>query len=60
MSTRQIATTENAIGLEGNKIPAKEGGKIAKIARLELERKTGKKVVSGKNFKLLPNRNNLI
>jgi hypothetical protein len=28
----------------------KKGGKIAKGARLELERKTGKSVVTGENF----------
>jgi len=49
-STRQIAETVKAKGLEENKIPAKKGGRVAKNARLELERKTGKKVVTGKNF----------
>ena len=34
-----------------NKIPAKKGGRIAKNARLELEQKSGKRVVSGENFK---------
>ena len=59
LSTRQIAATENAIGLEENKIPAKEGGKVAKIARVELEHKTGKKIVTSENFKSLPGgRNN--
>lgn len=53
LSTRQIAETIEAKGLEENKIPAKKGGRIAKNARLELEQKTGKKVVSGNNFKLL-------
>lgn len=52
LSTRQIAESEQAKGLEENKIPAKKGGRIAKNARLELEQKTGKKVVSGENFKL--------
>jgi len=51
LSTRQIAETTKAKGLEENKIPAKKGGQVAKNARLELEQKTGKKVVSGKNFK---------
>jgi hypothetical protein len=51
LSTRQIAETVQAVGLEENKIPAKKGGQIAKNARLELEEKTGKKVVSTKNFK---------
>ena len=30
----------------------KKGGRIAKNARLELEQKSGKKVVSGENFRL--------
>ncbi len=50
LSTRQIAETMQAKGLEENKIPARKGGQVAKNARLELEAKTGKKVVSGKNF----------
>lgn len=52
LSTRQIAETMRAKGLEENKIPAKKGGRVAKNARLELEQKTGRKVVSGSNFKL--------
>ena len=52
LSTRQIAETMEAQGLEENKIPARKGGRIAKNARLELEQKTGKKVVSDENFKL--------
>ena len=50
LSTRQIAETVAATGLEENKIPAKEGGRIAKNARKELESKTGKNVVTGENF----------
>jgi DNA-damage-inducible protein D len=50
LSTRQIAETMEAKGLMENKVPAKKGGRIAKNARLELEEKTGKKVVSGENF----------
>ncbi len=56
LSTRQIAETMEAKGLEENKIPAKKGGRVARNARLELEQKTGKKVVSGSNFKALPGR----
>jgi DNA-damage-inducible protein D len=52
LSTRQIAQTLESKGLEENKIPAKKGGRIAKNARLELEQKTGKKIVTGDNFKL--------
>ncbi|MFA6437069.1 MAG: Bro-N domain-containing protein [Candidatus Paceibacterota bacterium] len=51
LSTRQIAETMETRGLEENKIPAKKGGRVAKNARLELEQKTGKKIVSGENFK---------
>lgn len=50
ISTRRIAETDKASGLEENKIPARKGGKIAKDARLALEEKTGKDVVTGKNF----------
>jgi len=50
LSTRKIAETENAIGMTENKAAAKKGGNIAKKARLDLENKTGKKVVSQSNF----------
>jgi DNA-damage-inducible protein D len=49
-STRQIAETMEAKGLEENLIPAKKGGGVARNARLELEQKTGRKIVSGNNF----------
>jgi hypothetical protein len=50
LSTRRIAETERTKGLEANKIPAKKGGKIAKDARVALEEKIGKSVVTGENF----------
>ncbi len=50
LSTRQIAETMESKGLEENKIPARKGGRVAKNARLELEQKTSKKVVSGSNY----------
>jgi len=50
LSTRQIAETEEAKGLIENAKASKQGGSIAKNARLELEAKTGKKVVTGENF----------
>ena len=50
LSTRQIAETVQTWGLEENKIPAKKGGRIAKNARLELEDKTGKSVVSKNSY----------
>jgi hypothetical protein len=60
LSTRQIAEGMQAKGLDENKLPAQKGGRIAKNARLELEQKTGKKVVSGKNYKLDGGKNNRI
>ena len=50
LSTRQIAESADATGLNENAVAAKTGGGIAKKARLELESKTGKKVVSGENY----------
>ncbi|MFA5945707.1 MAG: BRO family protein [Patescibacteria group bacterium] len=50
LSTRRIAETDEAEGLEENKIPAKKGGKIARDARLALEIRTGKSVITGENF----------
>jgi hypothetical protein len=50
LSTRQFAESRVATGLEENKIAGKKGGGIAKRARLELEEKTGKKVVTKDNF----------
>jgi len=50
LSTRQIAESMEATGLGENEAAAKTGGGIAKKARLELEGKTGKKVVSAENY----------
>lgn len=50
LSTRQIAESEQAKGLHKNAIAGKKGGTVAKNARLELESKTGKSVVTGENF----------
>ena len=50
LSTRQIAVADEAKGLAENATAGKKGGSIAKNARLELEAKTGKKVVTGENF----------
>lgn len=50
LSTRQIAETADATGMTENKTAARTGGKIARRARLELESKTGQKVVTGDNF----------
>jgi len=50
LSTRQIAESVDAGGMAENAEAGKKGGKIAKGARLELEAKTGKSVVTGENF----------
>ncbi len=50
LSTRQIAETEEAKGIKQNANAGVKGGRIAKNARLELEQKTGKKVITSENF----------
>ena len=50
LSTRQIAESVNATGMDENKEAGKKGGGIAKKAKRELEAKTGRKVVTGENF----------
>jgi len=57
LSTRQIAETEKAIGFLPYICAGKKGGRNAKNARLELEHKTGKKIVSSDNFKLPAGKN---
>ncbi|MEO7100906.1 MAG: BRO family protein [Luteolibacter sp.] len=50
LSTRQIAESAEATGMKENKAAAKTGGGIAKKARVELEEKTGKKIVTQDNY----------
>jgi len=50
LSTRQIAESVDATGMRENKMASKQGGRIAKKAKIELENKTKKKVVTGKNY----------
>ncbi len=50
LSTRQIAQSVEATGMDENAEAGKKGGKIAQKARVELEQTTGKSVVSGNNF----------
>ncbi|RRJ94939.1 phage antirepressor protein [Opitutaceae bacterium TAV4] len=49
-STTEIVRTQNPIGFEQNKAVTKEGGKIAGDALNALETKTGKRIVSRKNY----------
>lgn len=50
LSTRRIAETDETKGLEDNKVPAIKGGRIAKDARVALEEKIGKSIVTGENY----------
>ncbi len=50
LSTRQIAESVNAAGMPENAEAGKKGGKIARKARLELEAKTGKSVITSENY----------
>jgi hypothetical protein len=50
-STKDISVAINPKDFEESKIVAKQGGNVANVARIELEAKTGKKVVSELNAK---------
>ncbi len=50
-STKDISVATNPKDFEESKIVAKQGGNVANVARMELEAKTGKKVVSELNAK---------
>jgi DNA-damage-inducible protein D len=50
LSTRQIAESVEATGMAENADAGEKGGKIAKKARLELESKTGKSVITSENY----------
>lgn len=45
----ELTNTSNSNGLEENKETAKRGGKIAGLARKEIEKETGKPVITPKN-----------
>ena len=49
-STTEIHKTENSLGKEKLKKDASRGGRIAGIARTELEKEIGRKIVSKNNF----------
>ncbi len=52
-STTEIAKNKNAQGFVQNHQAAKEGGSVAGAARKDLEKKSGKKIVSSQNYKAL-------
>ncbi len=57
-STAEISKEKKPKNLRENKIVAKKGGTVAKKAREEIEKNTGKKVISPKNAKQLQNLDN--
>jgi prophage antirepressor-like protein len=59
-STKEITINKNTKGFIENKKAAIEGGTIAGNARRELERKSGKKVVSRENYKQLTQKHKAI
>lgn len=63
-STKDISAATNPKDFKESKEVAKQGGNVAKVARLELEAKTGKKVVSALNakdaLKAIPSKSNKI
>jgi hypothetical protein len=53
-STTEIAKNKNAQGFKENKVAAKAGGSVAGSARKNLEKKSGQKVSTSKNYLLKP------
>ena len=58
VSTTEISRNQNPEGFQESKIIAKEGGDVAGLARKELEKRSGKKVITKKNSKQNPNKLN--
>lgn len=59
-STTEIVKTQNPVGFVENKKAAKQGGAVAGNARLELESRTGKKVVTKENYLPAPVKRKLL
>ncbi len=53
-STIEIAKRRDATGFPENKKAANDGGSVAGKARLDLEKRSGKKISTTENFKALP------
>lgn len=56
-STTEISKEKKPQGLDENRDIARKGGNAAKKARLEIEKQTGKSIVSAKNAKELGQKN---
>ncbi len=50
LSTRQVAESKNATGMQENKKAAIKGGKVANRARKDFEKTTGQKVITANNY----------
>jgi len=59
-STTEISKKKKPKSLDENKKVAKEGGNVAKQARITLEKQTGESVISSQNAKVLQNKKNKI
>jgi hypothetical protein len=59
-STAEISKEQKPKGLNENKKVAKEGGNVAKQARITLEKQTGKSIISPKNAKKLQKQKKLL
>jgi DNA-damage-inducible protein D len=59
-SSTEIHKTENSLGTEKLKKDASRGGRIAGIARAELEKEIGRKIVSKNNFLIKKKPKNLL
>jgi hypothetical protein len=53
VSTKELVREKNPFGLNQNIKIAKQGGNVAKNARLDLEKQLGKSVISFENNKYL-------
>jgi hypothetical protein len=58
-STKDISEAVNPETFDQSKKVAQQGGNVAKVARRELEAKTGKKVVTALNAKAILNKSNI-
>ena len=52
-TTTELTKSENPYGLEENQLVAKKGGRVAGNARREIEKETGKSVITSQNAKQL-------
>ena len=53
-ATTEITRTQDAQGFDENRDAAHKGGRIAGDARVELEKESGRKVVSNENYLDVP------